>query len=312
MIETNKRIAVIGDVMLDQFIYGRSIRLSPEAPVPIVTVGEQSIHLGGAANVAHNLSVLGADVTLVGAVGEDDAGTSIFQECNKLGIGTSELIIAKDFRTTVKTRIIANHQQVVRYDKEDIFRQRITKIDNGDYDAIIISDYDKGFVRQCDMYYLHSLAPLFIDPKPSNINNYIECNTITPNRLELASMLPDCSEKTLIEQLSILQERYSFLAQSHILLTLSEDGILWFKDKDNNCRISCSHDEIYDVTGAGDTVISTYTLCRLAGLNGCQSAEVANKAAGVVVKQLGTSVCSRDEFIDIVSEVINERKTMVT
>ena len=304
-----KRVLVVGDVMLDQFVWGEVSRISPEAPVPVVQVEKESFLLGGAANVANNLRSLDASPALSGVIGKDAFGEKIVQLCNKKGIRTSAMVTDPERPTTLKTRIVARGQQVVRVDREeaDALSDKVVstlkahlKDDLDDSHAVIISDYNKGVVCRDIMEFLvdHSgrnTVPCLVDPKPVNADLYRGATVITPNEkeAEAISSLSIKGDKALEKAAKAIAQELSLQI---VLITRGPEGMaLWQKDK-GLFTIPTMAREVFDVTGAGDTVISLMALGITSGLSPCESAFLANLAAGIVVGKVGTATVTRAEL----------------
>ena len=306
-------VLVIGDIMLDQFVWGEVKRISPEAPVPVVEVERESFLLGGAANVAHNLERLSSRPFLAGIIGEDNFGERLLDLCKERNIDTSGIIRQSGRPTILKTRIIARGQQVVRVDREE--RKRLDgKVIPLMFDGIsraldkvsgiIVSDYNKGIICEEIMNFLikgsrERNIPLLIDPKPSNSGLYKGATVITPNQKEASEMAGieiqgDSDIERCAEKIS------NGLDIDTILVTRGSEGMdLWQKGK-GLFSIPTMAREVFDVTGAGDTVISTFTLSLIAGLSPCESAYLSNLAAGIVVGKVGTATVTRRELIKAV------------
>ncbi|WP_294703811.1 D-glycero-beta-D-manno-heptose-7-phosphate kinase [uncultured Fusobacterium sp.] len=306
------KIGVVGDLMLDDYIIGSVDRISPEAPVPVVNVKEERFVLGGAANVVNNLSVLGAKTLCFGVIGEDPNGDRLLKTFNDKGIDASGIIRTKDIPTIVKRRILAGNQQLLRIDwekaspiskelEDELLDNFISKIDS--LDAIILSDYDKGvltprvakeIVRICK----EKNKIVTVDPKPKNALNYVGATSMTPNRKEAMECLGK-SNVTDFEKLGV--ELKETLKLDNLLLTRSEEGMSLFLDKVIN--IPTFAKEVYDVTGAGDTVISVFTLASAAGVDWHEAAKIANTAAGVVVGKMGTSTVTKEEILEFYNQI---------
>ena len=307
----NVKIGVVGDLMLDDYIIGSVDRISPEAPVPVVTVKEERFTLGGAANVVNNLVALGAKTVCFGVIGKDLNGDRLIKAFDEKNIEHSSIIRTNQLPTIVKKRILAGNQQLLRIDWEDAspissnledellknFEQKIDELD-----AVILSDYDKGvltpkvakeIVRLCK----EKGKIVTVDPKPKNAINYIGATSMTPNRKEAMECMGVKTKD--FEQLGKdLKEK---LQLDNLLLTRSEEGMSLFLDKVIN--IPTFAQEVYDVTGAGDTVISVFTLAAATGVSWHEAAKIANTAAGVVVAKVGTSTVTKEEILDFYEKI---------
>jgi D-beta-D-heptose 7-phosphate kinase/D-beta-D-heptose 1-phosphate adenosyltransferase len=303
------RILVIGDLILDEFIWGSVDRISPEAPVPVVRVKSQSFMPGGASNVANNIKALGAEVYMVGVAGSDLYGDILKQQLRDRGINTDGLVTDGSRQTTLKTRVIAHSQQVVRIDKEDNYHvagDTLKKISNyiltniSKVDAIIIEDYGKGVITPKLLNNVLKAARkekkiITIDPKEQHLAYYKKATAITPNKYELekaAHVKIEDSASLKLAAAKLLKR----LQLDSILVTLGEDGMCLFERSGKITKIPTMAQEVYDVSGAGDTVISTFTLALASSANLKQAAFMSNCAAGVVVGKVGVAVCSADEL----------------
>ncbi len=311
----NIKIAVIGDMMLDDYIIGSVDRISPEAPVPVVNVVEERFVLGGAANVVNNLSTLGAQTFSFGVIGDDSNGDRLTNEFAKNRINVDGIVRAEDRPTIVKRRIIAHNQQLLRLDwenKRDISPELESKLLRNlrncidDIDAIILSDYDKGVLTPLVAKEIIKLANehgkiVTVDPKPKNAGNYVGATSMTPNRKEAM----ECIGLNRIEDVEKLgRELKEKLNLTNLLLTRSEEGMSLFEEK--TVTIPTFAKEVYDVTGAGDTVISVFTLAAAAGATWHEAAKIANTAAGVVVGRIGTSTVTKGEIVAFYDELYHE------
>jgi D-beta-D-heptose 7-phosphate kinase/D-beta-D-heptose 1-phosphate adenosyltransferase len=303
-------VLVVGDVMLDQFLWGRVKRISPEAPVPVVEFQSESYMPGGAANVARNLTALGADVGLYGLVGKDDGAKMLKQLLKEDSVDSSGLIASATRMTTRKTRVIAHQQQMLRVDREtnDAVEPHVTKrmlgaieAELGTTNAVIICDYSKGAVTQELLDGLRALCKprgiwLSFDPKPAHQLDLAGMSLITPNRGELFALagLPDeATEASLNAAVAAVQEKFE---PAIMLVTLSEHGMLLCPRDAKSTVIPTVAQEIYDVSGAGDTVIASFTLAIAAGASPAEAAVFSNHAAGVVVGKMGTAVVTPREL----------------
>jgi rfaE bifunctional protein kinase chain/domain len=312
---TSKHLLVLGDLMLDEFVWGNVGRISPEAPVPIVEVQRESSYPGGAANVARNLREFTNSVTMLGVIGADQAGEKLTSLLREEGISPEGIFTDSQAPTIVKTRIIAQRQQVVRVDREqrtvtgsgrvDILEKARALVAKSD--AILFEDYGKGFLDQefVDAVMETALAHKILvtcDPNPKNPLEWPGIATIKPNRSEAFTVAgvpltppvhPVENDEPLLRVGNILLERWQAGA---VLITLSEQGMMLFRKDHPPYHTPTRAREIYDVSGAGDTVISLYTLALAAGATPEEAAEIANHAAGIVVGKLGTATCSREEL----------------
>jgi rfaE bifunctional protein kinase chain/domain len=301
---------VIGDLMLDHFLWGSVSRISPEAPVPVVEVTRETEMPGGAGNVALNMAALGADIFVAGVIGQDRAGDRLLTLLQRFPVHLESVVRAPDRPTILKTRVIAHHQQVVRVDREvrselsaDIRRQLMEQVEAliPRVDAVILSDYGKGVIHPGLINMLIPMArkkgiPITVDPKVENFAQYRQVTCVTPNLQEAmaGAHITKVSSEEEIEKLGkqILQK----LKADSVLITRGEKGMSLFEKKKPPVHIPTRAREVYDVTGAGDTVISTLTLALAAGAPLRIAAELANHAAGIVVGKLGTAAVSRSEL----------------
>jgi D-beta-D-heptose 7-phosphate kinase/D-beta-D-heptose 1-phosphate adenosyltransferase len=307
-----RRVVVLGDVMLDEFIWGDVSRISPEAPVPVVDVKRESTHLGGAANVLANLLSLGADGGVVGIIGNDYAADRIRLSLKEKSTGQrDQFLIAADGRpTTIKTRIIAQHQMVVRADRENRtpvngeIEQRIISVALdalANAHALVISDYDKGVITRRVLESVlpeaYQRMPVLIDPKLRNFDWYRPATLVTPNHHEAFRLtgVDDSSESPLQTAAARIRE---ILSCDAVLITRGDRGMVLFEKDNPPVKVKTAAREVFDVTGAGDTVIATLALALAAGASMTEAALLANYAAGIVVGKLGTATATRDEVLD--------------
>lgn len=306
---TECRVLVIGDAMLDKYYFGEVTRISPEAPVPINHVLSVKETLGGAANVAHNLSLLGCQTHIAAQIGNEVHGDVLTRKLHSRGIDTS-CVVRTSQSTTAKIRVISGHQQMLRLDFEDV-----TDIDGdakdkllanisarvAEVDAVIISDYGKGICTEeicretIQLCRAHNKI-VAVDPKGNDWNKYSGANFITPNLKELNAVLPKAisNEDSAIE--SAARRVIDEFNLSGLVVTRSAAG-LTLVDNDKVAHIKAHAQEVFDVSGAGDTVISVFTLALAGGLDSETAAYLANVAAGVVVAKVGTYAVSRDELL---------------
>jgi rfaE bifunctional protein kinase chain/domain len=303
-----QRVFVLGDVMLDEFVWGRVSRISPEAPVPVVQVTGQSFHLGGAGNVAANVRALGASAILAGVVGRDAAGQRVREALAAEGIESRLVELGRQRPTTVKTRIVAHGQQVVRADREDAADMPAgaettllgwVRRELPSCGALVVSDYQKGVVtapllRRVLPLARHHGVPVLVDPKVRHFRLYRGSTVVTPNQLEVeqATGLPIHGTAQL---LAAGRRVLSLLGCRAVLVTRGEHGMSLFERGKPPLHVPTAAREVFDVTGAGDTVVATMALALTAGASLPEAAVLANCAAGVVVGKVGTAQATPDE-----------------
>lgn len=308
------KVLVIGDLIMDHFIWGSVKRISPEAPVPVVDVKSESIMLGGSANVANNISALGGKTLICGVVGRDADGRRLVGELKGMDIDSTGVIVDQKRPTTIKTRIIAHGQQVVRFDRES--RERISPavVDRAlafalkavkSVDAVIISDYAKGMVTAELVEEVNSAAnkrgiPVAVDPKVEHFDFYKGVTIVTPNNLEAsrASGVEIEDDESLHRAGEVL---YNGLGCRALLITRGENGMSLFEGT-SDLHIPTVAKEVFDVSGAGDTVIGVLGLALGAGASFREAAVLANFAAGIVVGKVGTATVTTDELKSAVSK----------
>lgn len=304
----NKRILVVGDLILDHHIVGSVDRVSPEAPVPVVWANQENFVPGGAANVGLNLSAIGAKVSLCGVTGCDHFGKTLFSLIGKAGISTNLIVRDKKRPTTIKTRIIAHNQQVVRVDwesleflSENTNKLVLSKIKKNldDFDAVIVEDYGKGVINPSLLEELISLCRkkekiITVDPKEEHFDYYEDVTALTPNLKEAqAAAGTKIRNKSQLPFLGkIIMKR---LNPKALLITLGEDGMILFSGN-SHYHIPTTALEVFDVSGAGDTVISVFTLALTSGATYKEAAILANFAAGIVVGKLGAATVNKREL----------------
>ena len=314
---TKTRVLVVGDVMLDQFIWGGVSRISPEAPVPVVDFERESFMPGGAANVARNLTALDVPAELFGAIGSDDAAKQLQRLLLEQKIGCTGLVANSSRHTSVKTRVVAHKQQIVRIDRETrsgldgaISGQLLNalKSDLKNADAVIVGDYGKGVVTQPLLNEIKSLCHargiwLSLDPKPVHHLNLSNLSLITPNRkeaFELANLPDETRNKNPFADKNLMQVAERLLRELNpalLLITLGELGMLLCQRGQKPFHIPTVAQEVFDVSGAGDTVIAIFTLAVAAGASPVEAAILSNHAAGIVVGKIGTATTSAEELI---------------
>ena len=306
---SNTKVLVIGDVMLDRYMWGSVSRISPEAPVPVVKMDRTTLAAGGAANVAANVAGLGATPILVGLIGDDSESEEFVKVLEKTGVSAANLISISGRATTVKTRIIAHSQQIVRIDQET--DEPLSKMDEAqtiekirglmsDANAVIISDYAKGFLSESLLRSVIDTAnatgkQILVDPKGKDYSKYSKASLLTPNRREAADacgleentqQMVDIAGKKLLDDLDL----------ESVLITQGEDGMTLFRRGAERHHLDTRARDVYDVTGAGDTVIASLAVAIGSGADLETAAHHANVAAGVVVEQVGTTAIDLDEL----------------
>jgi rfaE bifunctional protein kinase chain/domain len=303
-----KVILVIGDIMLDEYIWGEVERISPEAPVPVVRVASETWVPGGAANVANNICALGGRAVIAGLIGADLPGRRLKKLLRRCRIDTRCLVTDKKRPTITKSRVLAGHQQVIRIDREDtsLIRKaehsqlmRLVRRLAGEVDGIVLQDYAKGVVSQELVEEVVGIAHrkkrfLVVDPNEKNIFIYRGVRIVTPNRRE-ALAASGLNREAGIEAVGrTLLKKWGSEA---VLVTLGEDGMCLFETRTQPYHIPTVAREVFDVSGAGDTVVSTVALSLAAGATLKEASCLANRAAGVVVGKLGTATVSREEVL---------------
>lgn len=304
------RVLVVGDIILDHFLWGSVSRISPEAPVPVVNVTRENVMLGGAANVLNNLHALGAKASLCGVIGNDIMGDQLLELLTAVSSSTAGVVKVDDRPTIKKTRVIANNQQVVRVDREvskevpasaieEIIAYIDSDIDN--FDAVIISDYAKGLITESFMERLrgclakHKSVPVIVDPKPGRSACYHGVTLITPNNHEAEQMagIAIRDDESLLKAAETLLGNLSCDA---VLITRGEAGMALLERGKPLYTVPTVAKEVFDVTGAGDTVIATLSVGLAVGLSFGTAATLANIAAGIVVGKVGTATVSIPEI----------------
>lgn len=314
---STRRILVVGDVMLDHFVRGNVRRISPEAPVPVVEVAEESFNPGGAANVACNLAAFTKSVYLMGRIGQDIQGQQLKQLLHEDGVSAEPMLVSQSIRTISKSRVVARQQQIVRVDRETLVKLTDTELGEVEetlraladrLDAIILEDYGKGFITAPLMEIVTRVAKeknllVTVDPSPRNPIPWSGVHLVKPNRLEAFaaagiedSHLPVAPKEN--EELQrvgrILLDRWD---TEMVLVTLGEQGMMLFQRSGELHHIPTRAREVYDVSGAGDTAIAVLTLALASGMKAEDAADVANRASGIVVGKLGTACVTPAELL---------------
>ena len=315
------RILVVGDVIMDEFLWGRVERISPEAPVPVVQVEEESLVLGGAGNVVNNIISLGGQALLCGVIGNDAMGRELVHMLEKMNSPSHGLVVEDRRPTTIKTRVVAHSQQVVRVDREEsepVTEASIERIittvkeQTGSIDAIVVSDYGKGVVTRSLMDGLRSLGQdgqpiLAVDPTVRNLALYKDVTLITPNNYEAQRM-----SGIQIEDDQSLRRAGAHLLEElgcqTVLITQGDKGMTLIEGNGETTQIPTVARKVFDVSGAGDTVIATFTLALAAGLTPSEAALLSNLAAGIVVGEVGTAAVAASRLKEILIDTALERK----
>lgn len=299
---SHSRVLVVGDVMLDRYWFGEVERISPEAPVPVVRVARREDRLGGAANVARNVAALGGHVTLVGVLGADEAGDSVRRLSTEAGI-QADLIADPSLHTTLKMRVLGRQQQLLRVDFEQHPEQAaLDSVDAAlarhlaNHDIIVLSDYAKGVLTRVESLIALARAagiPVLVDPKGDDYSRYRGATLVTPNRSEMQQAVGRWnSEAELTDRAQRLRADLDLEA---LLVTRSEQGMTLFTDAGRD-HIDAQAHEVFDVSGAGDTVLATLAVSRAIGLPWADAMGWANRAGGIAVGKLGTSVVTAAEL----------------
>jgi D-glycero-beta-D-manno-heptose-7-phosphate kinase len=314
----DRYVVVLGDVMLDEFVWGDVTRISPEAPVPVVDVRRESMHLGGAANVLANLVALGARGSVVGVIGNDAPGRRLQTGLRDLGVQDQYLIVDESRPSTTKTRIIAHSQLVVRADRESrspvtgkLEEKIVSSLKDAlkQADAFVVSDYDKGVVTPSILREILPVAyehvPVLVDPKLRNFNSYRPATLVTPNHLEALRMSDseDHSDDGSHHAAKVIREK---LGCDAVLITRGDRGMMLLEGDGQPVFVETAAREVYDVTGAGDTVIATLAGALATGATMLEAATLANHAAGIVVGKVGTATATAEELIQTFAA--NERE----
>ena len=309
------KILVIGDIMMDRFIWGKVSRISPEAPVPVVVVDKETFLLGGAANVVNNIHSLGGNVSLCGVLGDDETGQRVLEELTGIGVGVHGIFVEPGRQTTTKTRIIAHHQQVVRIDRETADHLKASTLKHlseflkkniRHFDGVVLSDYGKGLLTRALIHTSIREARerkkfVLVDPKPKNVFFCKRATVITPNTAEasVASGIPITDLPSLKKAGKMLLSK---LQCDVLVITRGEEGMAIFESRQDPFLVPTVAKEVYDVTGAGDTVIGTMALALATGAGFRNAARLANYAAGVVVGKMGTATVSPEELAEVIRE----------
>ena len=318
---TNKKILVIGDLILDEFVWGKVSRISPEAPVPVVWVKDESFMPGGASNVANNINSLGGKAYMVGVVGNDERAGILKGELEHRGVNIDGIFTDPQRPTILKTRVIAHQQQVVRIDREKVdpikdgmVRKIASFVENiiDDIDGLIVEDYGKGLITPKLLDRIVPLAKkkkkiIAVDPKEEHFSYYKGVTLLTPNNKEAERAVGfDIKDKTTLKKAGF--ELLKKLKARIVLITLGEDGMMVFEQGKPPKKIETIAQEVFDVSGAGDTVASTFVLSLISGATSIHAAHIANCAAGIVVGKVGIAVVTQEEVMARVKSEIDKAR----
>ena len=305
------KILIVGDLMIDRYLWGTVDRISPEAPVQIVLVKDESVTLGGAGNVVNNLISMGARVWAAGVTGKDDNGELLSRKLNELGVDAQGIVREENRQTTVKTRIIAANQHVVRIDREsrkkikpstEDYIKKFLKKKIPDVDLVMVSDYGKGLVTESLMAEIVQIVKKYdkkviVDPKGLDFSKYAGASLITPNKKEASHV----SGIKILDNLTLNSAGLHILEKTDmgsLLITCGKDGMVLFERDKKPYKISAKARQVFDVSGAGDTVIAVLGLAIALGISLKSGAAIANTAAGLVVGKVGTATISQKELAD--------------
>jgi D-glycero-beta-D-manno-heptose-7-phosphate kinase len=313
-------VLVLGDIIMDEYIWGEVSRISPEAPVPVVEVRQETKMLGGAANVVNNIVALGGRAILCGVVGHDNTGEEIIRKVEDLNLPTGGIIRISGRPTTIKTRIVAQSQQVVRFDRESrnpVGKENVSKLlsyierEKDGFQAVLVSDYDKGVVSPKLMEGVKAICRssgviLGVDPKPNHFDYYRGIDVITPNHHEAGEF---CRTR-IVDQDGLVRvgtDMLKKLACRSVLITQGKDGMTLFERNGEILHIPTVARKVFDVTGAGDTVIGAFCLGLGAGMDLKSAASIANFAAGIVVGEVGTSTVKAHDLKQVIRERLSKK-----
>ncbi len=308
---SKKSVLVVGDLMLDRYLWGNVSRISPEAPVPVVEISGETTRLGGAANVARNVVSLGGRARVVGVVGDDAQGRELLAELEGCTVLSQHVLVDSARPTTIKTRIIAHNQQVVRADletraslDESMEEKVVLAVDEGlrGSNAVIVSDYGKGVLTERVLNHVITQSrkaglPICVDPKETKLLSYVGVTVITPNQHEAGFAYG----KRIVDDNTLLDVGWGLskrLGSEAVLITRGELGMSLFERDGTLTHFPTVAREVFDVTGAGDTVVSAFALSVAAGASLKQAASVSNHAAGIVIRELGTATASVEEILE--------------
>ena len=310
-----RRVAVLGDLMLDRYLWGRVERISPEAPVPVVEVERESETLGGAGNVAVNLAVLGAKPLLFGVVGDDAVGAGLRAAFDTRGVDARGVVTDPTRPSTVKTRLIAHSQQVVRFDREargDLAGAPLATLNAllarelSSCEALVVSDYGKGVVSPATLQAAIPIAlakglAVSVDPKESHIDHYRGVSILTPNQHEAGWV----QGRRIVDEASLMEVGWGLqkrLDADAVLITRGAQGMSLFEKSGRATHLPTVAREVFDVTGAGDTVVSVVAVALAAGADFPTACYLANHAAGVVIREVGTAACTPEQLLDSLAD----------
>ncbi|WP_024851732.1 bifunctional D-glycero-beta-D-manno-heptose-7-phosphate kinase/D-glycero-beta-D-manno-heptose 1-phosphate adenylyltransferase HldE [Hydrogenovibrio kuenenii] len=299
---SNAKILVVGDVMLDQYWSGSARRISPEAPVPVVKVNTDEVRAGGAANVAMNIAALGAEVSLIGTIGNDPFGEQLTEVVANAGV--RPVWVSTDSGTICKLRVLSHHQQLIRMDFENAIPEQTAQMvadkvatEVSNFDVLVISDYAKGtlqFVEKIITHAKQANIPVLIDPKGLDFSRYQGATLIKPNQQEFEQIVGECSDTA--DLITKAEDLIKTLSLDALLVTRSENGMALVEKGDKPYLLKSQAQEVFDVTGAGDTVMATLATAFASGLGLKKAMQLANEAASIVVRKVGTSTVTKAEL----------------
>lgn len=308
------KVLVVGDLMLDTYMIGNAARISPEAPVPVIQLAWVEDRPGGAANTAMNISALGGEPVILGAIGPDDAGRTFMDILTANGFNDEGIFVHDDISTIRKTRVVAGNQQIVRIDDEEVFNWQKDLVETvfesvermvPEVDAIAVSDYAKGFLTGKLMTKLNDTArmhnvPILVDPKPVNAVLFKGCDLLKPNKKEASELsgIEILDDASCNKAAAIIMNEFSPRA---LLITRGSDGMDLYRIKQETVRIAAHISQVFDVSGAGDTVLAMLAIAYAKKVDPEIACELASYAAGVAVRKPGTSVVTADEVIKTIS-----------
>lgn len=316
----NTRIGVVGDLMVDRFIYGKASRISPEAPVPVVRISSRTTQPGGAANVGNNVLSLGGQLHLYGVLGNDEAGDEIRSILTLQGADLSGVVTEMDRPSTVKTRVVAQNQQVVRFDEElphdisDASRDALLAVVSAalpQLDVLLLSDYSKGVLTEDLVRHLIELAQaqgvrVVVDPKPGNIARYHGADLVKPNLGEALALFGQDSDGLPLQMEAVCRQVRKLAGSRQVIITAGQEGMHVLNAQDEYRHLPGLPREVYDVAGAGDSTLAAISLALAAGADLFLAAQIGNLAGSIAVGHLGVTAVRRDEMLSELEAFLGE------